>query len=126
MNQFSNYEKFEDSLSQDQKKELRSNIFFLRTAMICEMSRLIETIYKSYVDSNGYAEFYLIAMEICDEVLLTNESEYMKYIVLYFAGDEEADEYFHNNFDTCTDWYFMGLAANRLAETLGDYKGVNI
>lgn len=117
MNQFKNYERFKKSLDKDQKKRLRNNIFFLRTAMICEMSRLIETTYKDFVDNNGYAEFYEMAMQICDEVLLTNESEYMKYIVLYFNGDADGD-YFLNKFDTCTDWYFMDLASKLLKSNL--------
>jgi hypothetical protein len=118
MNQFSKYKKFKKSLNKEQKTELRSNIFFLRTAMICKMSNLIESTYKTFVDNNGYAEFYEMAMEICDEVLLSNDSEYMKYIVLYFNNDEAADDYFLNKFDTCTDWYFMNLAANRLKQNL--------
>ena len=119
MNQFENYEKFEESLNKDQKRELRNSIFFLRTAMICEMSRLIESTCKDFVDNNGYAEFYEMAMEICDEVLLSNESEYMKFIVLYFKGEANG-EYFQDNFNDCTDWYFMGLAREELKERLTD------
>jgi len=118
MNQFEKHEKLVKTLDKEQKRQFRNLLFFLRTAMICAMNTLMEKEFKHFTDEHGYPDFYEIAMEICDEVLLSNESEYLKYMELFFNGDEKATDYFDVNFSTCTDWFFMDLAEQKLRTEL--------
>jgi hypothetical protein len=123
INQFKKYENFVATLDNVKRKELEANVFFLRTAMICEMYRIMVNDFKAFTDANGHAEFYEITMEICDKVLLTEGSEYLKYIELYFSDDgDKADDYFPKNYDTCMDWFFMIKASNELIDRLKDWR----
>ena len=114
MKQFEQYEKYKKSLNKKEKLELRNAIFFLRTAMTCTLTIEMTDKFHDYLDDNGWAEFYEIVMEICDEVLLSNNSIFLAYIKLYISGDKKAEDYFDKNFDTCYDWYFMDLAREEL------------
>jgi hypothetical protein len=126
MNQFKQYEKYKKSLNKKDKCELLNSIFFLRTAMTSTMTIEVVNNYSDYTDDNGWAEFYEIVMEICDEILLSNDSVFLRYIELYINGDEEATlgNYFDSNFGTCYDWYFMDRAresfSERMVEELGE------
>lgn len=120
MKQFSQYKKFNRKLNKDKKRELRNAIFFLRTAITCTLTIEATENHEDWLDDNGWAEFYEIVMEICDEVLLSNNSVFLTYIKLYLDEDLEAEDYFHRNFDTCYDWYFMDLARAELPKKLDD------
>lgn len=118
MKQFKQYEKFKKSLDKEGKRELRNAIFFLRTAMTCTLTIEMTEKYQEWLDDNGWAEFYEIVMEICDEVLLSNNSVFLTYIKLMINNEEEAEDYFHNNFGTCYDWYFMDMARAELPKRI--------
>jgi hypothetical protein len=120
MNNFKQYKNYKKSLNKKEKQELRNDIFFLRTAMTCTLAiegTETET-YSDYIDNNGWAEFYEIIMEICDKVLLSNKSVFLTYIKLSITKDKEAEDYFHNNYGTCYDWYFMDLAREELTKRI--------
>lgn len=110
MNQFKQYEKYKKSLDKREKRELNNAIFFLRTAMTSTLTLEATENHIDWLDDNGWAEFYEIVMEICDEVLLSNNSVFLTYIKLYISDDDRSEDYFHHNYDTCYDWYFMDLA----------------
>jgi hypothetical protein len=122
MNQFKQYEKYKKSLNKEGKRILRDEIFFLRTAMTCTLTIEATEYFSDYMDNQGWQEFYFRIMEICDEILLTNNSVFLTYIKLAISGDKKAEYYFHNNYDTCFDWYFMDLARAELHKTLIDYN----
>ena len=118
MKQFAQYKKFKKSLNKDGKRELRNAIFFLRTAMTCTLTIEATESHEDWLDDNGWAEFYEIIMEICDEVLLSNNSVFLTYIKLLLDEDERAEDYFDKNFGTCYDWYFMDLARAELPKRI--------
>lgn len=123
MANFDKYKKLKKSLDKTQKREFNDLIFFYRTAMICTMSKL-EVEEFTYSESEGFAVVYELMMEICDKVLLSNKSEFIKYCNLYFSGDKRADEYFSHKHDTCSDWFFMNLAEKEMRKQLKDYQKV--
>jgi hypothetical protein len=110
MDRFNQYKKFKKSLNKEDKRILRNSIFFLRTAMTCAMTIEAKKKYKNFIDANGWADFYEIVMEICDELLLSNYSVFLTYIKLYIDEDDQAINYFDENYQTSFDWYFMELA----------------
>lgn len=118
MKQFEEYKNLKKGLNSKEKQELRNSIFFLRTAMTSTLTLEVIEKFKDWVDSNGWAEFYEMIMEICDEVLLSNGSEFLKYIKLYLKGEAE-DDYFDKHFSTCYDWYFMDLARQEFNKRMG-------
>ena len=117
MNQFKQYEKYKKSLNKEGKRELNNAIFFLRTAMTSTLTLEANENHRDWLDDNGWAEFYEIVMEICDEVLLSNNSVFLTYIKLYIKG-EAGDAYFDTHFDTCYDWYFMDLARGEFVKRM--------
>jgi hypothetical protein len=117
MANFKEYNKLKKTLSKKEKRELRDSIFFLRTAITCTLAIEGTELYSDYIDDNGWAEFYEIIMEICDEVLLSNDSTFLTYIKLYLKGEAE-DDYFNIHFSTCYDWYFMDLARKELSKRM--------
>ena len=118
MNSFNQYKKFKNSLNKEDRRELRSSIFFLRTAMTCAMTIEATKLHQGFIDANGWADFYEVVMEICDEVLLSNDSVFLKYIKLYINKDERAENYFDNNYQTSYDWYFMELSRVELTNRI--------
>jgi hypothetical protein len=117
MGNFKQYNKFKKTLNKKEKRELRDSIFFLRTAITCTLAIEGKELYSDYIDNEGWAEFYEIIMEICDEVLLSDDSAFLTYIKLYLKGEAE-DDYFEIHFSTCYDWYFMDLARAELIERM--------
>jgi hypothetical protein len=117
MGNFKEYNKFKKTLNKKEKRELRDSIFFLRTAITCTLTISAIEHYQDWLDDNGWAEFYEIIMEICDEVLLSDDSDFLTYIKLYLKGEAE-DDYFEIHFSTCYDWYFMELARAELIERM--------
>ena len=113
MNKFKQYEKFKKSLKKKDKRKLRDDIFFLRTAMTATLTISATENYEDWLDNNGWAEFYEMIMQICDEILLSNDSVFLTYIKLEIKGEAE-DDYFDTHYDTCYDWYFMDLAREEL------------
>lgn len=116
---FKQYEKYKKSLKKKDKRKLRDNMFFLRTAMTATLTISATENYEDWLDDNGWAEFYEMVMQICDEILLSDNSVFLTYIKLSISGDDEAEDYFDTNYGTCYDWYFMDLAREVL------YKRVN-
>ena len=122
MIQFKQYEKYKKSLDKREKRELNNAIFFLRTAMTSTLTLEATENHRDWLEDNGWAEFYEIVMEICDQVLLSNNSVFLTYIKLLINDDEKAEDYFHNNYDTCYDWYFMDLARAEFIERMEQEK----
>jgi len=122
MGNFKQYEKYKKSLNKKEKQELMNDIFFLRTAMTCTLTLEGKEKYSDHIDDFGWAEFYDIIMEICDEVLLSDDSVFLTYIKLSITKDEEAEDYFYNNYDTCYDWFFMDLAREELTKRMEQEK----
>jgi hypothetical protein len=122
MGNFKQYEKYKKSLNKKEKQELRNNIFFIRTVMTCTLTLEGTEKYSDHIDDFGWAEFYELIMEICDEVLLSNNSVFLTYIKLSISGDEEAEDYFDTNYGTCYDWYFMDQAREELTKRMEQEK----
>jgi hypothetical protein len=120
MSDFKKYNKFLKVLNKEEKREFRETIRFLQTAMVCEMIRDTDREYVEFLDAQGHAEFYTIAMEVCDEILLKDNSEFLKYYKLFLKSGD--CDYFHVRFDTCMDWYHMDLAREELAKRMEGYK----
>ena len=116
MNQYKKFQKLRKKLSKRNKKALDSLVFFLRTAMITEMARLMTEKYSRFTDEHGFSDYYETAMEICDNVLLTNDSVFIEYSKLRFLVEEDTTDYFIIKFDKCMDWYFMDLATKELKQ----------
>jgi hypothetical protein len=86
--------------------------------MTCTLTIEMVEKYEEWLDDNGWAEFYEIVMEICDDILLSNNSIFLTYIKLFLDKNEKAEDYFHKNFDTCYDWFFMDLARAELTKKM--------
>lgn len=119
---FKQYEKYKKSLNKKEKRELRDAIFFLRTAMTATLTISATEHYQDWLDDNGWAEFYEIVMEICDGVLLSDNSVFLTHIKLLINDDKRAEDYFHRNYDTCYDWYFMDLARGEFIKRMEQEK----
>ena len=101
-------------LDKVQRKELRNQIYFIRTAMISYMTVILKEEYEDFVDTDGWIPCYELMMEIADKIIFKKNSEFIKYQSLYAFEPEKNVDYFHKNFNTCYDWYFMDLASKEL------------
>jgi len=124
MNQFKQYENLKANMNKTQLAEFNRNGRFLEVAMYTEMIRLADLEYAPFIDGNGHPIFYELAMEIVDEILYSDNSEFLKYWKLHIATNGKAtDNYFHYMFDTCMDWYFMTEATKELKIQLKGHEG---
>jgi len=122
---YKKYKRLKKSLNKKERRDLRNQIYFLTTAMICEMSILQKETYSRFCDEHGWAEFYEEAMTIAERALLDDDSEFIKFCRLYYDGDPEAEDYFQNKHDTCTDWYFMNIANEALCVSMKGWEVQN-
>jgi hypothetical protein len=124
MNRFKEYEKLMKIANKAVKKDIKGDIRFLQTAMVCQMIRMMDKTYPSYIGAHGHLPFYEDAMEICDKVLLENGSEFLKAKMLMIKGDIRAVNYFQNELSDSFDWYHMKLAEKELAIRMEDWEQI--
>ena len=61
--------------------------------------------------------YYEMVIEIVDEMMFTDNSEYLKY-----AYAEDKTDWFHRNHDDCFDWYFIGESEKLLPKYLSGWE----
>lgn len=121
MKEFKKFKQIRKKLDKKSKRDLDSLVFFLRTAMITEMGRVMSESYVRFTDNHGFVDYYETAMEICDKVLLSNDSEFIPYCKLRYIMEDGYDDYFPIKFDDCMDWFFMNLATTELHKQMKDW-----
>jgi len=89
-------------------KKMQYERSFIIAAVSCSAIDLVRKHYQSYLDNNGYIPFYEMVIEIVDELMFTEGSEYLK-----FMNAKDKSDWFVINHNTCFDWYFMD-EANKL------------
>lgn len=121
------FKKLKKSLTKKQRKELASQIQFLRTAMVSSMTTIISDVYERFTDNNGWIPAYDTMIEICDKVLFNKDSEFLVYFEKFFeveGTDRESEiwEYWEDKHDTCYDWFFMDKANKLLKKELKSWE----
>jgi hypothetical protein len=75
---------------------------FIIAVVSCNSIIIVRDKYQKFLDSEGYAPFYEMVLEIVDELMFTKGSEYLKY-----ARAKNKEDWFSNHHDTFMDWYFI-------------------
>ncbi|MHA2039944.1 MAG: hypothetical protein ACW98X_26330 [Promethearchaeota archaeon] len=105
--------KIED-LTQEQKEERELLLIAMCTTMY---DRAIQD-FRDYTDRNGFVELYLLMQQICDRLLLSENSEFFKSYS-HQAGD---GSYYQDKHNTCWDWYWMDRAEKEIAKSLEGHE----
>lgn len=79
--------------------------------------RHIEKSYIAYLDEHGYLPIYEMLNNISDKLLLSDDSEYQK-----FLRADNKDNYFGDTHNTCMDWYFIEEAKKLIDEELKGWE----
>lgn len=86
-------------------KRMQSDRALVIAIVSCNAVEVIREHYQGYLDNNGYIPYYEMVLEIVDEIMFTEGSEYLKY---YKAKDKS--DWFHIHHNTMFDWYFIAEA----------------
>lgn len=74
----------------------------------------VQNRYFSWLDSNGHYAFYDLVVQILDDMLLTPDSIYLKYM----SNPDRGDWSLESGTGECFDWYFMHQSLIKLDEYL--------
>jgi len=89
------------------------------SAITQECLDLVRKEYADWLDNNGYYPFYEMMVEITDEVLFADGSDYRK---AHAMGVENIGEYYQTEVKRCFDWHCMELGAKLIREKLKGHE----
>jgi len=75
--------------------------------------------FGAFQEDVGMAGLYDLILDVFDEMLFTENSEYQKYL-----QTEDKEDWFIKNHGTCMDWYFMEEGVKLLKARLEGYEGM--
>ena len=100
-------------------KNTREERAFILCAVASNSLPMVHQQFNNFLDNNGYAEFYDMVIEIVDEMLYGEGSEFIKAV-----NNREKNEWswWEEKHNTCFDWYHMDLADVKFKERLKGWE----
>lgn len=105
-------------LSDSAKDQVKRDREILISACSIELYPTIQSRYFSWLDHSGHYGFYDLVVSIVDDMLLTPDSIYLKYM----SNPDRGDWSLESGTGTCFDWYFQEKANEKLHEYLEGWE----
>ena len=106
-------------LIKDLIDKMKADRLFILSVISANNFKMVKEEYFPFLDNNGHTEYYDFCLKITDELLFSENSDYLKALE---RGDEFYT-YFEETYTSAFDWFYIHESKKLIEGRLKEYKG---